>query len=71
MTRRFEFVGGGSAKYWEATVSGCDVNVRYGRLGSDGQSLTKTFADQPAAQKHADTLMAEKVKKGYKECVGR
>ena len=68
MTRRFEFVGGGSAKFWEAVVSGCDVTVRYGRLGSDGQSLTKTLPDHAAAQKHADTLTAQKVKKGYCEC---
>jgi predicted DNA-binding WGR domain protein len=67
MTRRFEFVGGGSAKYWEATVSGYDVTVHYGRLGSDGQSLTKTFPDQAAAQKHAEKLIQEKCKKGYCE----
>jgi predicted DNA-binding WGR domain protein len=71
MTRRFEFIGGGSAKFWEAVVSGCDVTVRYGRLGSDGQSLTKTFADVEAAQRHAEKLIGEKLKKGYKECVGR
>jgi predicted DNA-binding WGR domain protein len=71
MTRRFEFVGGGSAKYWEAVVNGCAVTVRYGRLGSDGQTQAKSFADAAAAQQHADKMCGEKLKKGYQECVAR
>ena len=45
MTRRFEFVGGSSAKFWEIEIIGCDVLVRYGRLGSFGQSQTNLFPD--------------------------
>ena len=37
MIRRFEFVGGKSAKYWEASLQGQSVTVRYGRLGTPGQ----------------------------------
>ncbi len=29
MTRRFEFIGGNLAKFWEVAVSGDDVTVRY------------------------------------------
>lgn len=71
MYRRFEFVGGTSAKFWEVTYGGCEVTVRYGRLGTDGQSLTKTFTDEAAARMHAEKLIGEKTKKGYKECVVR
>ena len=67
MTRRFEFVGGNSAKFWHVSVSGTTVDVRYGRLGTTGQSLTKSFANPAAAQKHADKLIAEKLAKGYRE----
>ncbi len=67
MTRRFEFVGGTSAKFWEVAVSGGDVTVRYGRLGTQGQSQTKTFGDPAAAQRHADKLIREKTGKGYCE----
>jgi predicted DNA-binding WGR domain protein len=67
MTRYFEFVGGSSAKFWEATVQGRDVTVRFGRLGTSGQSQTKTLPDAAAANKHAEELIAQKVDKGYVE----
>lgn len=68
MTRRFEFVGGTSAKFWEVVVNGSDVTVRYGRLGTDGQTQTKSFVNAAKAQQHADKLIGEKLKKGYQEC---
>ena len=71
MNRRFEFVGGTSAKFWEVQVSGQNVTVRYGRLGTEGQTQTKSFGDAEAAQKHAEKLIAEKTKKGYSEAVAR
>lgn len=68
MTRRFEFVGGTSAKFWEVQVSGKDVTVRYGRLGTAGQSQSKTFATPAKAQQHADKQIESKLAKGYCEC---
>jgi predicted DNA-binding WGR domain protein len=69
MTRRFEFVGGTSAKFWEVSVSGVSVTVRYGRLGTQGQSQTKSLADAAAAQRHAEKLISEKIGKAYREVV--
>lgn len=68
MTRRFEFVGGNSAKFWEVSESGSDVTVRFGRLGTSGQQQTKTLANPAAARKHAEALIASKIRKGYVEC---
>lgn len=65
--RRFEFVGGNSDKFWEIESHGTEVTVRFGRNGTDGQSNTKTFSDEAAAQKHAEKQIAEKVGKGYVE----
>ena len=48
MTRRFEFVGGTSTKFYEVSVSGATVAVRYGRLGTQGQTHTKSLADAAA-----------------------
>ena len=70
MPRRFEFVGGSSAKFWEINHSGKDVTVRYGRLGTEGQSQTKSFATDQKAQEHAEKTIAAKVAKGYQECAG-
>ena len=65
--RRFEFVGGSSQKFWEISISDNSFTVRFGRIGTAGQSQTKTFADQEKAQREAEKLIAEKVKKGYAE----
>jgi DNA ligase 1 len=67
MKRYFEFVEGSSAKFWEITVNGNDVTVRFGRIGANGQTQTKTLADTDAATKHAEKLVMEKTAKGYKE----
>lgn len=69
MKRHFEFIGGNSAKFWEATVNGSTVTVCFGRIRTEGQTLTKTLPDATAAQRHADKLIAAKVKKGYVETV--
>jgi predicted DNA-binding WGR domain protein len=68
MTRRFEFVGGSSAKFWEVSISGKEVTIRFGRLGTDGQTLTKDFPDAAAAQRHVEKLVVQKTGKGYVEC---
>jgi predicted DNA-binding WGR domain protein len=41
--------------------------VRFGRIGTAGQSQTKSFADEARAKREAGNLIAEKVKKGYVE----
>ncbi len=65
--RHFEFVEGKSSKFWEISVDGCEVTVRYGRIGAAGTTKVKTFADTEAAQRDADKLIAEKTGKGYAE----
>ena len=65
--RYFECVGGKSNKFWKINVDGCDVTVRYGRIGTSGTAKTKTFSDQEAAQRHAQKLIEEKMGKGYSE----
>jgi DNA ligase-1 len=66
-TRRFEYAEGKSAKFWEISIEGGDVTVRFGRLGTQGQSQTKSFAGADAAARHAEKLIGEKTKKGYVE----
>ena len=39
MKRYFEFIGGSSAKFWEVVVSGNEVTVRFGRIGTEGQTV--------------------------------
>ncbi len=65
--RHFEFISGSSRKFWEISVSGNSFTVRFGRIGTAGQSQTKSFAEEPTAKREADKLIAEKLRKGYKE----
>jgi predicted DNA-binding WGR domain protein len=65
--RYFEFIGGGSSKFWEVTVSGNTFTVRYGRIGVAGQTQSKTFPDETRARREAEKLITEKLKKGYVE----
>ena len=67
--RYFELIDGKSQKFWEITVSGSDVTVRFGRIGSDGQSKTKSLGDEATATRHAEKLIAAKTGKGYTETV--
>jgi predicted DNA-binding WGR domain protein len=65
--RYFEFVSGSSQKFWEISVAGCSFTVRFGKIGTSGQTQTKTFADEITAKNQAERLVSEKVKKGYVE----
>ncbi len=65
--RYFEFVEGTSRKFWEITIADTSFTVRFGRLGTDGQSQTKKFESSDQAKREANKLIGEKVKKGYAE----
>jgi predicted DNA-binding WGR domain protein len=64
-TRRFELVEGSSSKFWEISVAGAQHTVHFGRIGTAGQSKTKTFPDATVARADADKLVAEKLAKAY------
>jgi len=63
----FEFVQGTSSKFWEVSQTGNTVTTRWGRIGSSGQSKTKTFADEKSAASAATKLIEEKTNEGYVE----
>jgi predicted DNA-binding WGR domain protein len=65
--RKLTCTEGGSNKFWEGDASGKKLVTRWGRIGTAGQSKTKSFATPAAAQKELDKLVAEKLGKGYVE----
>jgi predicted DNA-binding WGR domain protein len=69
MTRYFEFIGGSSAKFWEVTTTNSSLTVRFGRIGTTGQSQTTPMAGLDAAQRQAERLIRQKLAKGYAEKV--
>lgn len=68
--RRFEFQEGTSSKFWEVERTGVEVTTTWGRIGTAGQSKTKSFATPEKAQAEQDALVKEKVGKGYAEVGG-
>ncbi|HYO58609.1 WGR and DUF4132 domain-containing protein [Archangium sp.] len=68
--RRFELVEGSSKKFWEIDLQGAGFTVRWGRIGTNGQSQQKSFASTEKAQAEYDKLITEKQKKGYSEVDG-
>lgn len=62
---RLELSEGTSRKFWEVFTKGNQLEVRFGRLGGEGQRQRKTFASAAAAQAAAAKLTADKRKKGY------
>jgi predicted DNA-binding WGR domain protein/photosystem II stability/assembly factor-like uncharacterized protein len=65
--RRFEFVEGGSRKFWEAEARGAELVVSWGRLGTAGRTQLKSFESAEKAEKELAKLVGQKLKKGYQE----
>ena len=68
MKRRFEMKEGGASKFWEVDVRGGTMTVRFGRIGTDGQTQEKKLGAGAAAA--AEKLIGEKTRKGYEEVGG-
>ena len=66
-TRYFEFISDNSSKFWAVNLAQCAITVRYGRIGTKGQTQTKLFADQATAARTTHRLIREKLRKGYIE----
>jgi predicted DNA-binding WGR domain protein len=70
MKRTFEYTDDKSNKFWSIETNGDEFTVTFGKIGTDGQSQTKSFADEEACNKAAEKLINEKTKKGYEEVSG-
>jgi predicted DNA-binding WGR domain protein len=65
--RRFEFIEGGSKKFWQIGRAGGDVTVNYGRIGTKGQTQIKQYESEERAERELQKLVGEKLRKGYAE----
>jgi predicted DNA-binding WGR domain protein len=69
--RRFEFNEGSSSKFWAIERRARKVTVMFGRIGSEGQNKAKSFSTDAKAAHEEQRLVAEKLRKGYREVKGR
>lgn len=65
MKRNLIYMDAKSSKFWNIEQAGNSFTVTYGRIGTDGQSLTKSFPDEATAVKETAVLIKEKLGKGY------
>src|SRR4051812_24482749 len=60
---------GKSHKFYEVTVDGAKLTIRFGRIGDNGQTQVKDFPSEDKARAEATKKLAEKAKKGYAAAV--
>ncbi|AEV85893.1 molybdenum metabolism regulator [Actinoplanes sp. SE50] len=60
---------GSAHKFYEVTVDGTDLTVRYGRIGDRGQVKQSSFTTPEKAKAEASKKIGEKVRKGYAPAV--
>jgi outer membrane protein assembly factor BamB len=60
---------GSAHKFYEVTLDGSEVRVRFGRIGTPGQIQSKTYATPEQAKREAEKKLNEKRKKGYESAV--
>lgn len=62
---RYELREGTSNYFWQIRLTGKVMTTSYGRVGTKGQSTTKSFDSVAKAKIAHGKLISEKVKKGY------
>lgn len=62
---RLENTTGGASKFWEAEVTGNQTTIRFGKLGTAGQTQVKTYASAAEAQAAIAKVAAKKLADGY------
>jgi predicted DNA-binding WGR domain protein len=64
---RLVFTEGSSNKFWEGSAKGSSLTVKWGRVGTEGQSKVKKLASPAAAARELAKLVEEKRRKGYRD----
>lgn len=67
--RRFEYVQGNQAKFWQIARRGAQLTIGSGRIGGTAKERTKEFMDYMAAEQEFDRLIRDKLRRGYVEVV--
>ena len=62
-----QFTDEDSAKFWRVTVTGTSVITGWGKIGTKGQSKTKTFESPALAEDNAIDQINAKLKKGHEK----
>ena len=61
----YELIDEKSSKFWEIEQKGSAVHLRWGKIGTKGQSKVKYAVTPFAAKNEVEKLIKQKTKKGY------
>jgi predicted DNA-binding WGR domain protein len=67
LRRTLKYTEGDSKKFWEIIVTDKAFTVRFGRIGTPGQTQQKQFETEAEARQAAEQLIQSKLRKGYAE----
>lgn len=67
MKRTFIYSDEKSNKFWSIEANGKSYTVKYGKVGTDGQTQTKEFSDEAACLAAVEKAISGKTGKGYAE----
>lgn len=65
--RRFEYIQGNQAKFWEVSRKGAVLTISSGKIGGSPKTRTKELQDFMAAEQEFDRLIRDKLRRGYNE----
>jgi len=65
--RRFEYIRGNQAKFWEVVRKGAVITTASGKIGKTPKKKTKQHADYMAAEQEFDRLIRDHLRRGYVE----
>lgn len=67
MKKAFHFTDDKSNKFWWIANAGDELVINYGKADTTGRFQIKDFSSEVECVKEAEKLIAQKIKKGYKE----
>lgn len=62
---RLENTAGGASKFWEAQVNGHQATIRFGKIGTAGQTQIKTYGSEAEAKAAVEKVAKKKLADGY------
>jgi predicted DNA-binding WGR domain protein len=71
MKEKLIFNDGSSAKFWTIETGRDSFSVTSGEIGTQGQVISKSFADEKECEKEALSLTGEKIKQGYRKSISK
>jgi len=65
--RRFEYIRGNQAKFWQVERKGAVLTTASGKIGKSPKTRTKQLTDYMAAEQEFDRLIRDHLRRGYVE----